>query len=400
MPALCSDLPEDDPRSGWPWWTPVIGAAVAAGILGLSLLQGDGFTHHPQAARLAVAAVALLPWLLHIVVPLPRGVLEAVTLACVAWLGWHHSADAAWFLPIAALSQCLVLWGTPTGIVYAAAIFGVLTWESVTDPYGATPSPNWVGWYMGTLAGFAGGWGTRKQRALVSELRNAQAELANQSALGERQRIAREIHDVIAHSLTVTMLHLSAARLAVRSDPAEAEEALREAERVGRQSLADVRRTVDLLGSVRGDGESVPAPLPGAADIAALVEQLAAAGLDARLQVRGDPTAVAPATGLGLYRIAQESLSNVVKHAPGAPVVVDLDINAESVCLRVRNGTASGAAAHNGSPVAASPGGFGLGGMAQRATLLGGAVEAGPDGDGWQVTVRVPSEVAPAELPS
>jgi signal transduction histidine kinase len=398
MPHLCRDLPEDNPRDGWPWWTPVLLAAVAASILGVSLLQGDGFTRHPQGARVAVAMVALAPWLLHIFVPLPRFSLEAVTLACVAWLGWHHSADAAWFVPIVAISQSVILWGTPTGVVFTAAIFGVLAWESATDPYGTT---NWVGWYMGTLAGFAGGWGTRKQRGLVSELRSAQDKLARQSALGERQRIAREIHDVIAHSLTVTMLHLSAARLAVRSDPEEAEEALREAERVGRQSLADVRRTVDLLEGVRGGSEAVPAPLPGAADIAPLVEQFAAAGLDARLRVQGDPATVAPATGLGLYRIAQESLSNAVKHAPGSPVVVDLDINAGIVCLRVRNGLARGGpAAQNGSPTMASPGGFGLGGMAQRAALLGGRVEVGPDGDGWQVSVRVPVESASAEPPS
>jgi signal transduction histidine kinase len=393
MSDPCADADGGWPQAEWPLWVGCIVAAVAASILGLSLLQGDGSTHHPQGARVAVAAVLLLPWLVQVAIPLPRGVLEVAALAGVAWLGWHDSANAAWFLPIVAVTESAALWGTATGALSMAAILGVLVWESATDPLGAS---NWVGWYMGTLAGFAGGWGTRTQRGLVTELRSAQAELARQSALDERRRIAREIHDVIAHSLTVTMLHLTAARLAVRSDPGEAEEALREAERVGRQSLADVRRTVDLLGSAdsgAGSGEGVRAPLPGAAEIAALVAEFAAAGVGVRLQVHGDPAAVAPATGLGLYRIAQESLANAVKHAPGAPVVVDLDINSEAVCLQVRNGVAAGAAAAgNGStPHPGQPGGFGLGGMAERAALLGGTVEAGPAGDGWQVSVRVPA---------
>lgn len=395
MAHACENIVGRERKAGWPWWGGTAVALAAGAILGISLLQGGEVAGRPAWLRWVIAGVALLPWLLQIRRPLRRGVLETVTLGSVAWLGWHHGAGAEWFLLIIAACESIVLWGVGTGVATGAVALGVVTGTAVTDPTGAS---NWVGWYLGTVAGVVGGWAVQRQRALVDELRSAQAELTRQSALGERQRIAREIHDVIAHSLTVTMLHLTAARLAVRSDPEEAEEALREAERVGRQSLADVRRTVDLLGSARDDGEPVPAPLPGAPDIAALVSQLAGAGLDARLVMRGDPSAVAPAAGLGLYRIAQESLANAVKHAPGAPVVVELDVNAESVWLRVCNGPTT---AGPGSLVAPPPrGGFGLDGMAQRAALLGGSLQAGPDGAGWEVSVRVPGSAAgaPTEL--
>jgi len=381
------------PPGGWPRLPGVILACAAAAILALSLLQRDQRAQGPTGLRVAVAGLALLPWLLQVWRLPPRGALIAVALPTAAVLGWHHSADAVWFVPILALVEDFVVWGNAAGGVDTVLAMAVVVASSVSDPIGAG---NWIGWYLGTLAGAFGGWAVRTQRALVAELRDAQAELARQSARDERRRIAREIHDVIAHSLTVTMLHLSAARLAVRTDPGEAEEALLEAERVGRQSLADVRRTVDLLSAGDGGGEGTRAPLPGAADIAALVQQFAAAGLDVQLQVQGDAATVAPATGLGLYRIAQESLANVVKHAPGARVVVDLDINAQSVSLRVRNGAADGVPGE----APAAPGGFGIGGMAQRAALLGGTVEAGPHGGGWQVSVTVPAGASPSPAPS
>jgi signal transduction histidine kinase len=225
------------------------------------------------------------------------------------------------------------------------------------------------------------------QFRLFEQQRAAQAGLAERAAADERQRIAREIHDVVAHSLAVTMLHLTGARLALRRDPKEAEEALLEAERLGRESLAEIRRTVGLLAP---EGTGTARPMPAAADIPQLVREFEAAGLDVDFELTGDPHALAPATGLGLYRVAQESLSNVVRHAPGTRTTMSLCVADEMVSLHVRNRFAGA------TRVASADGGLGVRGMQERVTLLGGELRAGPDGDSWCVDVELPRAIDPA----
>jgi signal transduction histidine kinase len=208
-------------------------------------------------------------------------------------------------------------------------------------------------------------------------LRAAQAELGRQAASDERRRIAREIHDIVAHSLTVTMLHLTGARYILARDPEGAAAALVEAERPGRQSLADVWRTVGLL-EAEGDPRVrslTPTPLPGAEDIATLVRDYAQAGLDAHYTGTGPVARVSAAAGLALYRITQEALANVVKHAAGAHVNVELRTESD-VHLRVSDDgkpdlTGSGARMDAASRL-------GVAGMRERAVLLGGTLSAGP----------------------
>jgi len=200
--------------------------------------------------------------------------------------------------------------------------------------------------------------------------------------MAERARIAREVHDVIAHSLTVTVLHVASARLAVQDRPDRAIQALCDAERVGRQALADVRRAVGVV----GPGDAVGSdPLPSVADLATLVGEYEAAGLNVALAVSGIVGRMSSATGLALYRIAEESLANAARHAPGARVDVELRIEAQRVLLRVANGP---------SPTSAtaprSSGGLGLLGVRQRADLIGARLVAGPAGGGWLVEVDVP----------
>ena len=198
--------------------------------------------------------------------------------------------------------------------------------------------------------------------------------------LEERQRIAREVHDLVAHSLSVTMLHLTAARrdLEDGGDTAEAVEALREAERVGRQAVSDVRRTVGLLGK----GAAVEPPAPTVDDIAGLVGEFRAAGMDVELMTSGELAQVPPATGLGLYRIVQESLTNVARHCPQTPATVTLDLASDPGRLSVRNRLPEDATR--------GPGGSGLTGMAQRAQLLGASLSAGRLGSEWVVQVELP----------
>jgi signal transduction histidine kinase len=306
-----------------------------------------------------------------------------ITWVPIVVLGHHQSFGAAWFLLAYVVGQTTTMAGLRYSVPVFVAAEATLVVEALTSP-----SPDrvqyWTGWFLGIAAAFIGGWIWRKQHALVAELSAAHQGLAERATLAERQRIAREVHDVVAHSLTVTLLHITGARMALRSDPEEAVEALAEAERVGRQSLDDVRRTVGLLAPAGGDGTAPP--LPGLDDLPQLVAGYADAGVAVRLDVEGDPDVVSAATGLCLYRIAQESLANASRHAPGNPVDIRLCISAERAVLRVRN---AGGGSSDGASFA-GPGGRGIPGMRERTAALGGRLSAGEKGGGWLVEAAVP----------
>lgn len=270
--------------------------------------------------------------------------------------------------------------------ITAVASLALVVIELTTSPYGGA-----FIWVFGNYAAWCGGFAVQKSLVLVHQEKERHAEQMAGAAVDERRRIAREVHDVIAHSLSVTMLHLTGARRALETgaDPGEAAEALRDAERLGRQAMNDIRRTVGLL-APEASGET--APMPTIDDIPSLVGEFSSAGLNVTSEVNGDPTAVPLATGLGLYRIAQESLSNVAKHAPGSAATVAVDVSDHEVGLAIRNSGANGAA-----PLTSAPdvGGLGLRGMEERARLLGARFRAGPDADGWSVVVAVPRDVDP-----
>lgn len=280
------------------------------------------------------------------------------------------------FLVLAAghVTACV---GVTRGLVSMAAGIGVLAY---LVSQGTTPIEAGAIYVAATVVAVDIGFVMRSQQLRIEAQSREHAVRERQAVLEERQRIAREVHDLVAHSLSVTMLHLTAARrdLEDGGDTAEAVASLREAERIGRQAVSDVRRTVGLLGSAGGDEP----PAPTVDDITTLVTQFRAAGLDVELTSSGDLTQVPPATGLGLYRIVQESLTNVAKHAGGSSARVDLDLAADPGSLTIRNPWPSGAAKTSG--------GSGLTGMAQRAELLGARLTSGRLGDEWVVQVELP----------
>src|ERR671938_203977 len=215
----------------------------------------------------------------------------------VAWLNAvRDGAVAILFLPL------VVAWVTYTGseragrAALAIALLAALSYLDNTDPEG------WLSISVGLGLTWLAVRGLRRQQQLVAELRLAQADLAREARAAERRRIAREIHDVAAHTLAVTMLQLTGVRLLLQrtgGDP-RAVEALGQAERLGRQGLDDVRRTVGLLGD---DKAQENAPMPGGADIPLLAAQYRAAGLDLAVALDGDPAQLPAGVGLGLYRI-------------------------------------------------------------------------------------------------
>ena len=370
------------------WATPAAAVyVVLVAIVTAGLLLGEGHGAD-DPAWLGLAAV-VVPWVLELAgVPWPRVVFSLLVAATVAYL---VSTLATVVAPLFLL--LLVLWVSYTGSRRESVVTLGLALISL--------APFWnrldvsVPWTVGVVAfWFAAQAMIAQQRTLV-ELRAAQADLAVQAAAAERQRIAGEIHDLIAHSLAVTMLHLTGARHILLRDPQRAEQALAEAERLGRESLADVRRTVGLLQSPEASGSQarpVLTPLPTAADVPTLVHEYASAGMQVELIVEGDVGALAAGEGLAVYRIAQEALANVAKHATRAATRVELIVEdvQHVVRLRIRDG---GGVPEFAVPVRGDSGvGMGLPGMRRRAELLGGSFFAGPDpaGAGWLVDCALP----------
>ena len=213
-----------------------------------------------------------------------------------------------------------------------------------------------------------------RERALTAQ------EQAKRELVEERTRIARELHDVVAHSMSLIQVQASTARYRVKDLPVEAATEFDDIAGTARTSLVEMRR---ILGILRTEDHTAElAPQRGIDDIPGLVETTRRAGADIGLSmaISGD---IAAATQIAAYRITQESLSNAVRHAPGTAITVVVASDDIAVTLTVRN-----------APVAASvqtAGGHGLRGMSERAALLGGSVEAAPDaGGGWTVTAVLP----------
>jgi signal transduction histidine kinase len=366
-------------RITYPAWIPwfINSGALGAGVVAVAQRAPDS-RWLPAAA---LVLVALLPFVIELrgtLVPWPAFVVVTAGATALLMLRYPVDYDFAPFLLVmlvGCLAAYLPLWHSALSLVAALLALGVITYFDDSLPFASAAI-----WFGATSIGWDVGFVIRHQQLRIQQQAREYTDRARQAALEERQRIAREVHDLVAHSLSVTMLHLTAARrdLEEGGDVAEAAEALREAERVGRQAVSDVRRTVGLLGQPGG----LQRPAPSVADIPALVEELRAAGMVIELTLTGDPDEVPPATALGLYRTVQESLANVAKHSRGASVSVRLDLASDPGRLTIRNPVPRGATRGEG--------GSGLRGMTERAELLGATLTAGPQGDDWVVSMELP----------
>jgi len=363
----------------------VVAVGIAVGSMAL------GGRHEFTVWRSALLGMAILPWGLGATrLPLPRLVFSAWVIGWESAYLFSGGESFSLMLLVLLTGRMAAEGGLGEARLVAAGGCAVPIVRSLTVPGYSTL---WVYWTVAVGIAYLAGRAMSYQRRLLDELHAAQAELARRAASEERRRIARELHDVIAHSLTVTMLHLTAARLALETDPREAAEALADAERLGRQSLADVRRAVGLLQA--GDEGGTETPLPSAADIPELVRRYREAGLAVELRLEGEPSRLGAATGLASYRIVQESLNNVVRHAPGAKAEVEVRVGPVEAAIRVRDTGAPGTAPPPGPAAKAHPdpgdgGGLGVMGMRERASLLGGTFRAGPEGRGWAVACSLP----------
>ena len=215
----------------------------------------------------------------------------------------------------------------------------------------------------------------------ASELERRRAEEAQTAAAEERARIARELHDVVAHSLSVMVVQTGAARQMLTPEPDVARRQLVSAENTGRQALAEMRR---LLGIVRSaDAPPTLAPQPSLSHVDLLVEQVRDAGLDVRLRLEGERRQLGPGVDLAAYRIVQEALTNTVKHAGPAHAEVLVRFRRDDVEIEVRDDG-------RGAPLDGRSG-HGLVGMRERVALYGGVLSAGPGpSGGFRVHATLP----------
>lgn len=230
-----------------------------------------------------------------------------------------------------------------------------------------------------------------RERALLAEndgLQREQAERARAAVAEERARIARELHDVVSHAISVTVLQARGGRRVLAADPSAAREAFDVIERTNAQALGDMRRLLAVLRE--SDEELAHVPQPSLGSVTELVTQMRSSGLDIALRVEGDIGGVPPGVDLSAYRIVQEALTNVLKHAPRSRCTVTVGYGEVAVDVAVENDGQGRAEI----PPQREPGGHGLIGVQERVAVAGGALEVGPTPTGgFRVRARLPYEV-------
>lgn len=245
---------------------------------------------------------------------------------------------------------------------------------------------------LGGMVAWLGGQATRQRqdqsRMLHERAQRLERErdLAAQIAIAEeRTRIARDLHDVVAHSVSLIVVQAGAARM-VRGQPPRAVAALRQVEASGRQALEELRLLLGLLGR---DQEANLAPQPGLAQLDTLAASVSSAGIPVQLHMTGSRRDLSPGLDLTAYRIIQEALTNTLKHAPGASAEVHVDFRDGELRVEVLD---TGGRTESTRP---SPGGHGLTGMRERVALYRGHLEAGPRAEGgFMIRARLPLEPA------
>ncbi|MFB8394110.1 sensor histidine kinase [Streptomyces yangpuensis] len=356
-------------------------AVAAVDLLGFSLSPpAEGTTLALGAACAVVAAAVCL---------LARRNHPVAVLAAVLLLGVVPNVAIPDTTPHFPLAPAVALYSVVRfrrPAVAAAAV--VLTVPLVSLGQGGTLLP--AGWFVvanaaaTTLVTGAAVVINRWQRDVAAN----QALQAERAVAEERRRIARELHDIVAHHITAMQLMAGGARANLAHDTEAAREALVTLEDSGRIALREMRQLLDVLRAGEEPDETPPAPQPGAADLERIITESRLAGTETVFTVDGPVRPLPPSVGLTLFRIVQEALTNTRKHAGQARADVRLTYRADEVAVEVCDDGA-GAAPTAARPAAAT--GYGLIGMHERVALQGGTLEAAArDGGGFRVAARLP----------
>jgi signal transduction histidine kinase len=377
-------------------WRVVVALATLAGpcIVVLSLEPHSG----PDGPRAALALLACGPMLLLRRWPLPVlgaavGAVAAVIALGAAPLPLAVLLGLAGYLVASQLPgrASIVATMVAASLIGGALLYAGLGRHSAPMAVLAVEGfmPLGAAWFVGDAVAAR----RRYQAGLAEEARREQAaekERSRQEVREERVRIARELHDVVAHTLAVITVQAGVGRRLMSRRPEEASDALESIERIGRTAQEELRV---VLGLLRTDGITAPelSPAPRLVDLKELAETVRDSGTEVRLRLSGGDRQLSAALELSLYRVAQEALTNVVKHAPGAAADVEVTFSDHLVRVDVVNG---GGPAGNGTRPHGSPG-HGIVGMRERIAAFGGSLMArpGPDG-GFHVVAEVPIEEA------
>ena len=379
-------------------WLATVVLAACAGYVMVALAVGPYLPERPMRLVIAIVAcgplVALRRW------PVPLVAVAATANGLVmaggkAWLPLGVMLGLAGYLAASRMPRRRSI---PVAVAAAAVLAAGLLYAELTVPNAAVLNeavqglaPLIVAWFVGDsvaarrryMAGLA---------AQAERERAAEAERARQLVQAERVLIARELHDVVAHTLAVITVQAGVGRRLMARQPEEASAALESIETIGRTAQDELQVVLGLLRDEQPASAGLePAPkLTGLADLA---ETVRASGTAVDLRVSGTDRQLSPALELSLYRVVQEALTNVVKHAPGAQVTVGLAVSAAQVRLEVADdgGSAGWSAGNEGWP---GPG-HGIVGMRERIAAFGGWLVAEPvAGRGFRVTAEVPVEGA------
>ena len=362
---------------------------LAAVILGMCTewLAGSGFL---SLRTVIVQTLLIAPIAVRRIWPAEVFLLTSA-LAFGQWLlGFPLLGDVAVLIALytVAAHQSRIRALLAAGLAEAGAIMAAFKWDPAGTPQRSLLflTATVVAALFAGLAAASGSrylaWMDERARRLEVE-RDQQAEIA---AAAERTRIARELHDIVSHSLSVVITLADAAAIVGRGDPDRGVEAMSEVSEVGRQALADMRA---MLGVLRTDEpSSALAPQPGVAELGGLVDRVRATGLSADLATEGTAFPLGGAAGLTVYRIVQEALTNTIRHAGARHARVTLSYHDPEVRVRIAD---DGPGAQRPGPGART--GHGLDGMRERVALHGGVLRAGPDpAGGWLVDATFRAE--------
>ncbi|MEV6985276.1 histidine kinase [Sphaerisporangium sp. NPDC051017] len=352
-------------------------SATATWMSGVALGLGVVVAAWYPLAGTVIAAVCLPVGVVAFGAPGVGGAAMIGLIGVVGWAGWREPPRRS------AVALCVA------GVSFAwmSIAAGGTLWELFFVPAVLLP-----GWFMGLLARRSGERAV-KLAELAAAL-DAEREANAQAAVAqERTRIAREVHDAVAHSVSVMTLQLGGLRRMLADRPVELE-VVAGLEHLGRQTVEEMRGLVGILRE-RVDGER-PAPAPSLARVSELIADVRAAGLEVTLNAPAEPPRLPPVLDLTAYRVLQEALTNVLRHAGQVPTVVTIGYTEQALTLEVRNEPGRPAAdarsgGHELGGQASRRGGHGLVGMRERLTMVRGSLHAGlePDG-GFAVRARFP----------
>jgi len=316
----------------------------------------------------------------------------AVVLIAVQAAIWDHSVSYSFgifMVVMIATSQFGFLGLTAGGLGGAILVVAAIGLVVVRDPQGELGDIVFVSAIasIAWLIGFAFYERNRRTAELTERAERAERARATEGRAAvaeERARIAREMHDVVAHSLSVMVVQAEAAEAMLDGDPDRARRPLAAVQQTGRDALGELRRMLGVLREMADESPDL-APQPGLSGIDELVEHVRQAGLPVSVRVEGDPRPLPPGIDLSAYRIVQEGLTNALKHAGPASAEVVLRYGAREIELEVRDDGRGGGSGNGG--------GHGLLGMRERVALYGGDLSAGPRPEGgFALTARLPLE--------